>query len=452
MRIHTRLTALLSAFVLATTAWAQEVGVSIGERARDFYFGQENSQDLTKWDWDDLRGWYTVMLAWRTTSKESVTLYEKLQAAEAQWRAKGVRVFPVTSDSKEAYDEFVKDHPLEEFTHNFMLRRFRSAYFVGHEPSILIIDQFGIVRWRGDANDRWEERLQYFMEVSPPMAGDPKFAAQLLRDAEKAESAGDFGRAYSYAKFAAQITDGSSENTRATSLMEKLEVSAAEWLKQAVSANTAGDHEKAARIIAQIVVRFGRDPEEDDGTKRILNQPERPNNSGEGQDTRSQLIKETEAEMAQMYADRKVRDLIETQRKNARAELANELAEQLERRDQLEMARAVYKRTKEQFKDTDGAKAAEASYDRLTKDKKALASIEAARVEELGFRYFDLGERYEQKEMYDLAREHYEKVLKDFGKSRIATTAKQRLEKLPSSDEKRESAKADGKGAEKSAP
>ncbi|MFN0057617.1 MAG: redoxin domain-containing protein, partial [Planctomycetota bacterium] len=449
----------LASSALVGTALAQDQGSSIGKRALDFYFTQDNNQDAIKWDWDDQRGWYTVMFSWRTTNAQSIALYEKLHGALAQWRAKGVKIFGVCSDTKELFDEFTRDRPLGAFEQHIWGRVLSEAFNLGHEPSIIIIDQFGIIRWRGDANDRWEERLEWFMEGSPPLSADAKYIGQLMRDAEKAESAGDFGKAYTFAKFTEQITDnGSSDNSRAASLKDKLEGRAVEWMKEAVAANAAGDHEKAARIIAQIVVRFGRDPEEDDGTRRILNQPQRQQGAGDKQDTRTQLIKDTEAEMAQMYADRKVRDLIETQRKNARAEVANEWAEQLERRDHLEMARTVYKATKEKFKDTDaaktaeGAKAAEAAYDRLMKDKKALSSIEAARAEEMGFRYYDLGERYEQTGLYDLAREHYEKVLKDYAKTRIAPWAKKQLDKLPASDDKNESAKADGAGAEKKTP
>lgn len=448
MRIAALLATMLASSAVVGTALAQDQGSSIGKRALDFYFSQDNSQDLIKWDWDDQRGWYTVLFFWRTTNSQSVALYEKLHGQLAQWRAKGVKIFPASSDTKEQFDEYTRDRPLGAFEENLWGRAWANDFSVGHEPSMIIIDQFGIIRWRGDANDRWEERLEWFMEGSPPLSADTKYIGQLMRDAEKAESAGEFGKAYTFAKFAEQITDnGSSDNSRAASLKDKLEGRAVEWMKEAVSANAAGDHEKAARIIAQIVVRFGRDPEEDDGTRRILNQPQRQQGAGDNKDTRTQLIKDTEAEMAQMYADRKVRDLIETQRKNARAEVANEWAEQLERRDHLEMARGVYKATKEKFKDTDGAKAADAAYDRLMKDKKALASIEAARAEEMGFRYYDLGERYEQTGLYDLAREHYEKVLKDYAKTRIAPWAKKQLDKLPASDDKNESAKADGAGA-----
>lgn len=443
MQITKTVAALVAGLSLAIAAQAQEPAV-IGKKCPDFLYGDDRTKPI-KFDIDDYRGWYVVFYFWRTNNLESVQMYQKFYGEQGKYKQRGVRFIAFCTDTKQRVEDYAKEKSFEQFELQFFGRAFSELFLATHEPFVVIIDPLGTILWRGDAGNRFTDRLDYFIQGMPALASDEKYIGMLFRDAEKAESAKELGKAYSYARFVSHITeDGGQENTRAKSLMDKLEGAAATWLKDAIAAQNAGDLEKAAHIVAQISVRFGRDPDEDDGTRRQRPGGDRNNqqNNENEQEQKSQLIKDTEAEAGRMFGDRKLREIIQKEVKNARGELANEWAEQLERRELFEKAREVYKRNKDKFKETEAGKAAEAAYERMTKDKKINQAIETARNEEMAWRHFDLGERYQAAELYDTAREHFEKVIKDYPKARIASWAKEKLEKLPKGDAKSESASA----------
>ncbi|MBI5865920.1 MAG: hypothetical protein HZB38_15735, partial [Planctomycetes bacterium] len=143
--------------------------------------------------------------------------------------------------------------------------------------------------------------------------------------------------------------------------------------------------------------------------------------------------------------------LIRTAMDNARGELLIEQAQMYEDVNRFDDARVCYKQVMDKYKETPAAKDAEAAVEKIRTDKKLKQTIEKERAADEARRWLDLGERFEKAEMPELAREQYEKVIKQHAKTEFAKTAKERLEKLPKADKKGDEAKSEKGKDEKTA-
>lgn len=415
-------------------ASAQEIA-TIGRRLPSFQYG-DNQQDLKTFSVPDFRGSYLLFYFWRTNNAESVAMYQKLSGMEGSLRGKGVRLYPVCADTAERFNEFAKVRDIPPMARPFFGRGLNMLYGAMSEPFLVLADPMGRLIWRGAPSDRWEERLDYYLEILPSPAVNEAYIAQRFRDAERLREAGELGKAYSVARSLSQMSTDLNESnqTKAQSLMDKIEGEAAEWLKKAVKHELDGEKEKAAYIIAQISVRFGKQEDDEPRPARPPGDQQNQQNEQQQEQQKSQLIKDTESEMGRMFGDRTIRVLIDKEVKNARGELQNEWADQLERWNLIEPASLIYTSVVKRFEETEAAKSAEAAVERIKKDRKIQQAIATARNEELAYRCFDVGERLEKIQVYDQARAYYERAIKEYPKAIITAKARERLAKLPNED------------------
>jgi tetratricopeptide (TPR) repeat protein len=287
-------------------------------------------------------------------------------------------------------------------------------------PEVVVVDPESRIVWRGSPNDRLEERLLAICEQTQPLAGDPKRMAQRMRQSDKLLDQGEIGQAYTLARSIWLVTeDGSSERGDARNKMDKLEAAAGEWLKKAIEAERAGEKDKAARIVAQIAGRFD-DPELRDEQRE-----------GDKDKDKLQVVKDAEAEIGRMNGDRTLKQAIKAAQDQCQAEVLLEKGADFEEVNRFDDALVCYRQVIKKYKDAAGAKTAQANIDKIKNDKKLRVAVDKSRDEAEAARWLDIADRCAKLELFDEAREYYERLVKEHPKSEEAKQAKEKLSKLP---------------------
>jgi tetratricopeptide (TPR) repeat protein len=451
--------ALLAGVLLATPAALAQVEIgTIGKPPKSLYYWRDDKGEI-RFSLKRFQGRVMVFYFWRTSNAESVDQFKLMLAMDKKLRSKGVRFVGMCTDAQEQVDKFMTDKNLESFPgageiYNMrgdFLRLVQTAFGSMSHPECVIVDPFSNIVWRGHPNDQLEQRILDVVENTRPIAGDPKQIEARLRKAEKLIDEKEYGKAYTIARQLFLATNEESpENNKARSLMEKVEQKGADFLKEARDA-LATNKERAAYIVAQLSVRL---EDQDKELKRAKEGAGRDQQPQQAQEQQTGLIRDVSNALGEMYADRKMKDLIRKAMDNASGELLNEQAADLEEIGHYDDARVLYKQVLEKYKETAAAKTAETMLEKVRTDKKVAQSLDKSRGADEARRWLDIGERYAKAELYDLAREMYEKVIKEHAKTDYAKTAKERLDKLPKATAKADSDKPgaksdDGKAAKK---
>lgn len=406
---------LLAGLLIALTAspvLAQRGGtIPLGKPLQEFRLrADSNDREGRRYDWrEEYPGRVLVIFSWRVANNLSLNVYAKVRGMIEKYRAKGVFFISMTPDKKESADQILKERNLDPFEHYFTES---GASDVLEElgimavPGAVIVDPLGNLAWRGMVDDSFEARLDEIIARTNPPAGDAKTRDRMFRDAEKLHDQKEYAKAYSLGKLVRDIAfEGTPDREKATQLMEKCEASAAEWLKQAAEDEKAEKFDKASYIVAQVAVRM-RDTE---------------------------VGRSAETEIGRMNANRKIKELIRAERMNAQGELKIERAERYEDAERFDLALDEYEAVKKEFEEAEIAKEADKRIKRIAEDPAVRKKVDEIRAKQQADNWLDLAERYAQIELYDQAREQYEKVLKEHPTSDAAKKAKEQLQKLPKS-------------------
>jgi peroxiredoxin len=385
--------------LMAGSALAQHVG----DPAPDFEI-EDTDRSRDKDDEHRLstyKGRIVLLFFWRSTSSRSLDMIPTLNEIHREYRPRGVMIIAGTPEEKKDVEEVANEKQVEFFIGYGNAHR---LYQVPSLPYAYLIDPDMKVAWRGNPEKNLEDRLVELMRRTPPVCADLAAEQSRLRKAEQLLEQRDYGRAYT---IAAKLADLEEENAelaeKARALMEKLEQAAEKWLEEAKEAHRTGDYETACRIVSVISIRFET----------------------------TDVAHAAEDEIARLRAERKSKEMIRTERKKAQAEVALDEAADFEADKRYLKALDAYEEVAKKFKDSEAAKQAQAAIERITTDSAIQQYVKEWREAGRADRWLELGDRFAKVEMYDLAREYYERVISEHATSAAATKAKKRLKDLP---------------------
>lgn len=398
MSSRNTLVPVLALLLFAAPAAAQRVGKPAPEINAPNYFGDEEHISLAK-----LKNKIVVLVFFRTNDSASVDVLPPLQKIHKDYRRRGVEIIAFTPETeREKVENLMKG---KELTFRVIFGgNLHELYEAPAFPHAYLIDTGGIIVWRGHAGDGLEERIKAQMRKTPPAGSETAALRAKLQKAEQLQSRDDIGRAYTLAREVADLAEKDSEMAeKSKTLKEKLEKAAAETLTRARDLAKKEDFEKAGELLAMLSVRF------------------------EGTD----VARDADAEVARLRGSGTVKTALRKAIENAKGEVHNDIAAQLESEKRYREAINAYKQTTENHVDTPAAKAAQAAIDRINSDASVQAELNKYRSEEEAERWLDLGERFVRVQLYDLAKVQFEKVIKTHPDSSAATKARKSLEKLP---------------------
>jgi hypothetical protein len=297
------------------------------------------------------------------------------------------------------------------------------------DPYVALVDPRGVLVWRGVPDDRLEQRLADLIERSKPPLGDQRWLDRRYRKAERFLNQGDYGRAFTVARDLFRMTDDShAEHSKSEALMPRCVEAAERGLTEAIQAERDGDLEEAARIVAQIAVRF-HDPDEAEGGDR--DRPGQGQGPGQRNRQNESINRRAELEIGRMNGNRELKALIREARNNAEGELQIDYAKDYEDDDFYIEAKRIYEDVVEDFEDTDAAKEAKRRLRRIERDKSIREKVAQRRARDQAVRWLDIGERFATLKMYDEARERFERIITEHSDTVAAERAKELLAELP---------------------
>ncbi len=425
-RVKTGLLFVVGVLATAASVAQQNPSPVVGELMPELTFRERNGGKETVFGPSVYRGRLVVLYFWRSNQQDSLDWLDRMKAVDTKYRPKGVRFVSLALDNPEKAEKALTDHGVSDIfqpndeTNKVSWRFFGQGWMelfgAGSHPYVILIDPDGFLAWRGDPNDHLEERLDKLIAETNPPTVDSKWLSRRLRTAEKFESEGEFGKAYAFAKDVAIVADrNSSEFQKADALMAKLETAASNWLKQIPELERGDNFEKAAYIAAQVSVNF------------------------ETKDTSKNTAKEADAEIGRMRGSAKQKELVKKALENARGELLIVRATDLEERKLFDRAGIVYREVMKKYEESEAAKTAKAALERMTSNPSVVKAVEEARRTQEATRLFDIAERLEKNELYDQARDTYQRLIKDFAGTPESKLAAARIKKVP---EGKETAKA----------
>lgn len=373
----------------------------------------------------ELRGSIALFYFWRSANLESVERLSQMTKLHGEYGDKGVRFISVTADNEEKLEEVMQEKDLSFFSFRF----WQGAviyYYLGalSDPYVVIVDPHGILAWRGLPSDRLEERLEDLHARTDPPAGNQQWLERRFRQAERFHDQGEHGKAYTIAKNLYRMTNESqSTHGRCEALIQACETAAHEWLREAIRLRGEKKYEEAARIVAEIAVRF-EDPDEDQDDQR-------GSGSGRGDEDDASAKRRAEYEIGRMSGDRELKKLIREARENAEAELLNDRAAGLEEDEYYLRAKHIYEQVLEEYEDTAAAKEAKTRLRRIERDKSIQQKIAERRARDQAARWLDIGDHFAAFEFYEEAREQYQRLIEEHPDTKAAQRARQRLSELP---------------------
>ncbi len=392
-------------------AVAQKVGLPAPDIKNENRNEQQRSEEFTEFLVSEIRGRIGVLFFFRSTDPESGEVAPTLNQINEKYRGQGVRVFGFTPENKEKGEEFAKAKEIS-FTWHWG-NASAAVYDVVSYPYVFIIDPSGVITWKGHPLDELERRIKEQIVRTPPIGVDESALNAKLERAESYKSQGEFGKANTLAAQVRLITEeGNAAHEKAKTLQESLLESAKKWLEEAREAYRNKEYDKAVRIVAEVNVRFATDKKEG---------PE------------ADLLAESDTEIGRLRGDIETKAMISRAIDNARGELKNDEAAELERMRDYAAAMRLYRSVIEEYPKLAAGKAAKEALERLTTDPKLQAEISRIRAAERAQRLFDIAERYARVEMYDVAREQYQKIVKDYPREPVAQRAREALRSLPES-------------------
>lgn len=427
-----RTAALTAALLIAVPASAQQTA-TIGKEVPDIKIALEGGRQQEEVRiFRELRGSIAVFYFWRSTNTASVELLSEIKDLYREYGRKGVRFISVTMDKKEKADEILTEKEADFFRY-LAYEANASYYLLGamSDPYVALVGPRSILAWRGVPGERLKERLADLHARTNPPAGDDDWLERRFRKAERFYDQGEPGKAFTIALDLLKITDeANAVHGKAEALMAKCETAAEDWLKEAIQAERNKEYEKAARIVAEIAVRF-EDPDEDDDRKQ---------RGGGRDDDRDQSIKrQAEIEIGRMNGNRDLKKLIREARENAEGQLRNDRAADLEEDEYYVEAKHIYEQVLKEYEDTEAAKEAKRRLRRIERDPSIQKKVAERRARDEAVRWLDLADRFAAIGLYATAREYYENIVQDHPDTTTAERARQRLNELPKANAQAES-------------
>ena len=429
--------------IVAGSAQAQPRTTTIGQKVpidlKVSMAGEEGKDE--RYLFRDLRGSIAVFYFWRSNNLRSVEALSQLESLGREFREKGVRILSATADTEEKINKDMADHEFgffnERLWNGISLYHLLGAY---SDPYVVIVGPRSRVLWRGQPDQRMSERITDLVELTNPPLGDEEGLNARLRKASRFFDQRECGRAYTIAKELYDMTDDShSMHGRAEALMARCDQMGHDLLREAIQKEKDGELEEAARIVAEIAVRFEQ-PEDDDTDRR------RDHGSSSGGNTardgrQESVQRQAEFEVGRMNGNRELKGLIRDAMKEARGRLLIDQAADLEADDYYLYAKTLYDEVVEKYEDTDAAKEAKKLLQRIRRDPEILKKIAQRRAREEAMLWLDIADRFVGIELYDQAREKYQAIIKDYPDTTAAVRAKQRLSDLPKSSTKQKAVK-----------
>jgi tetratricopeptide (TPR) repeat protein len=395
---------------LAVTAPAQKVGEPAPELPYRPDDERNRERESERFAISELRGRIAVLFFFRSTNPESIDAMPILAGIQRAHRTEGVRVVLLTPEKKEKVQGTLTAQNLEEVS-LFHGADISDLYQVVSYPYVFIVDPAGIITWKGHPLDDLAARVKEQIRKTPPIGADQEALTARLSRAEGLLAKGEPGRAFTLTMKVLRVTEaGSPLHERAKGLKEKLLEAGKKWLEECRSAYRDGDHKKACRIAAEVSVRFQTDAREG---------PEK------------ELVAEADTEIGRLRGDLNTKDMVMKAVENARAEIKNDEAAELEANKEYLPALRLYRQVMDDFPKTEAGKAAREALERIQADPKIQALIRRERSEAQAQRWLGIAERYERVRMFAQAREQYQKIINEHPRSAAAARAKEALRKLP---------------------
>jgi len=461
-------------------AWGQVEG----QPAPDYKLKPERGEEY--WLFGDLyKDHIVVLYYWNSMDSTSVELLPLLKELHSKYRNRGVVIIALTREKKEralraveskgAWFDWIAWGINPEEPYRFPAPR-----------TTYIIDVYGrVAQARFDAGDNLEERILAQLRKTPTPAATDERLSQQLAAVRALMSAQDYGRAYTVAErlrhfFWTMSLDlyerrdrerrsgsrrgggdeegggsGNPQLDQAEELLKQVFEGGKQWLTQAREEIKKEDYESACRKLANLSVRLEKKAKEEGGERR-----DRSARRSRGEDRRrgrdrdrqgegegevveeirdfEELKEHVDREVGRLQGDAYTKAIINKALDNVRGEVQNELAAELLANGMYLEALDAYRETSEKYPGTEAARAAAAAMDKIYKDPQLREQIKKTEAAEQAARWFDLGERFARCELFDQAREYFEKVIKNYPDSAVAEKAKSRLAGLADEQKKAE--------------
>ena len=426
---------ILTALLLSIPAANAQNVATIGKEIRDVKVKTGDRAEDEIWLFDSLRGAVSVFYFWRPSNLASVEMVAEMKALHDQFSKQGVYFVSITAAKKEKADPVELEHGFGEIFRFIFDDTLVAYYHLGafSEPYVVLVDPRSVLVWRGAPDSRLEQRIADLVERSKPPLGDEQWLDRRYSKAERLFEKGDFARAYTVAHGLFKLTDNSIPvNGKAEALIAKCEAGAKEKLKEAVQLESDGELEEAARIVAEIAVRF-EDPDEGKDDR----------NRGRDDENTDNVKRQAEELVGRMNGDRKLKKIIRDAMEDVKVEVLLDRGEDLEEDGYYRLAKETYVKAIKEHEDADAAEEAKKRVIRIKTDKDIQAKIAEARESDAAWRLLSIAEHFEGLEKYKEAREYYERVVAEHDGTVAAARAAEWMKKLPkaSADEQTATAK-----------
>ncbi len=378
---------------LSASAAGQFVGQPAPEISAPNYQGKEDHFSIAT-----ARGKVILLAFLRTDDDPSAAAIPLLVGLHKKYASRGLEVVGMCPEDKEPVEQFVAKHQVP-FRYGYGGQP-DEAYDVSAFPEAFLIDRSGLIAWRGEVSNELGARIETLLEPGAA-AADAGAAARRLAQAAQAEASGDVGKAYTLASSVA-ATDATSKS-KAAEIMKAAEAKARQQVEE-VRESIGSDKvdEALCRRAADLMVRF--------------------EGSDAGRDAATQVQRLRGHAAGKAHVDAALT--------GARAALADDRAQDALQSGEFARALRLYADLAEQYATTPQGKEARAAAERIRKDPAAQKALQAAADEDQAQRWLDIGERYAGLKLPDKAREHFDKVLKQFPGSKYAEQARHKMAAL----------------------
>jgi tetratricopeptide (TPR) repeat protein len=375
----------------------------IGERAPELYAGAWLNADGTP-TLDRFKGRILVLFFFRTDDG-SIDSLGALNDLHKKLSANGVVVIGLTAQKKDVVEGAIKGKEVK-FSVGYEVQT-DTRYQVSSYPLVYLIDTTGVLVDRFHPDDGLEAKVRAQIAKTPPAGADASALKKRLDQAKAAAKGKELGKANTLVKDVIALAEASSAvGKAAVEVQKQIQESAKKWLDEAKTAAKSDDAQKldtACHILAELSVRFAG----------------------------ASVATDADNEIGRLMGDSKIKPKLRQEIDEAKARVLMDQASDHESAKRYPEALNVYRDVTEQFPETDARKTAEAAVERITADPEAKKVIAKRRADEEADRWLDLGERFAKVEMYDRARDYYDRVVQSYPDSRAATRAKDLLKKLP---------------------
>jgi peroxiredoxin len=440
---------LLGAGVLA---WGQEVGEPAPELLVP---DKERSKELVSL-FERYPNRILVLYYWSSTNSRSLEFFKRLNELHDKYNPRGVTIVALAVEREEKVKKV-----REEYQPKFeliwqeggipRLSWLHTKWRFPAPPLAYIIDKYGRVAYaRFDPEDGLEEKIQAVLERTPTAAAtEERLRTSFERVSEYLKN-GEVGRAF---RLATELEDclrntDEARRERVEQLMKQVRAAAQTQLEAALTDIKNENYEAAARKLADLSVNLQVRKDKDAARRgsssrtRQAPRPAGPARPGQPADTTpepkqiSEIKEQVEQEIGRLQGDAYTKAIILKALDHARGEKKNDQAAELLEAGYYFDARELYRLVTQQYAGTEASAKAQAAIDRINNDPKMREKIRADQAAEQALRWLDIADRCARLEMFDMAREYYQKVIAGFPDSAAAQKARAGLDRLPELERK----------------